>query len=65
MCEHLDERVLHRFVGVVRIAKVVIRNANGPTLLARHQIGESLTGSVALASQDERFDGTGKLRVPG
>jgi hypothetical protein len=63
--EHLDERVLDRFIGVVRIAQVVIRDPNGPSLLARHEIREALAGGVALPGDDERFDGAGELRVAG
>ena len=62
--EHLHERVLHRLVGVVRIAQVLVRDPHGPALLVGHQFAEPLARGVAFAAGDERLDLGRQLRIP-
>ena len=49
MREHLEECVLHRFVGVVSIAEVVIRDAHGPPLLAGHKLPKPFAREIAVS----------------
>ena len=61
--KHLDEGVLHRFVGIVRVAQVVIRDAQRAALLSGDEVGEPVAGGIALAGDDQRLDGGGQLRI--
>ena len=63
--EHLHERVLHRFVGVVDVAEVLVGDADGPALLPGDELAEPLAGGVALSGQHERLDGAGDLGFLG
>ena len=61
--EHLDEGVLHRLIGVVRVPEIVIGDAHGAPLLQPHQVREPLPGHIALAGHDERLYLGRHLRV--
>jgi hypothetical protein len=54
--KHLDEGILHRFVCVGGIAKVVISNPQPSTLEQGHQGAESISCGLALAGEDEGLD---------
>ena len=56
MEEHLDEGILHGFVGIGRIAQVVIGDTKPAALQQRHERTEPVAGRVALARHDERLD---------
>jgi hypothetical protein len=63
--EHLDEGVLHRLVGVVDVAEVLVGDAEGAALLPGHEVAEALACGVTLAGEDEGLDGAGDLRFLG
>jgi hypothetical protein len=56
--EHLHERVLYRFVGIVDVAQVLVGDADGAALLPGDQLAKALARGVALAGKDQRLDGT-------
>jgi hypothetical protein len=64
MREHLDERILHGFVGIVGVAQIVIRDPHRTALLAGDEFGEALAGDLAVPCDDQCLDGAGQLRVP-
>jgi hypothetical protein len=53
MREDLDESVLNGFVGFSSIAKILVRDAQCPTLVRRDELGEPFTGFVELAARNE------------
>jgi hypothetical protein len=62
--EHFHEGVLHRLVGIVCVAQVLIGDSHGPPLLARHQIPVPVPRGVTLAPDDEGLYFRRQLRVP-
>ena len=54
--EHLDEGVLYRFIRVVHVPQILIRNADRAPLLERDEVGEPFPGRVAPACDDERLE---------
>jgi hypothetical protein len=63
--EHFEKGVLNRFVGIVRVAQVVIGDPDGAPLLVRDEIAEFLARRLPLAGEDQRLDLGGQLRVLG
>ena len=59
----LDERVLHRLVGILRVAQVVIGDAYGPALLAGDQVAKPLARCITLSGDDQRLDGARQLGI--
>ena len=60
--EHLHERVLHRLVGVGRVAQILERDPDRPPLQQRHQRAEPLPRRVTIAGFDQRLDLGGQHR---
>ena len=54
--EHLDKGVLHDFVGIRRVAQIVIRDAQPAPLKHGDQCAKSLAGRLAVAGDDQRFN---------
>ena len=54
--EHLDEGVLYRFIGVMHVPQVVIRNTGRAPLLEGDKTREPFPSRVALSSDDKRLD---------
>ena len=63
--EHLDERVLHHFVGVGRIVQVLIGDAHRPALVNRDELGEALPRRIDRAVGDEVANVDSNPRVVG
>ena len=62
--EHFDERVLHRLVGVVRVAQVAVGDTNRAPLMLRDEIGELLPRTLAFAGQHQRLEACRQRRIP-
>jgi hypothetical protein len=56
MREYLEERILHRFVRIVRVAQIVIRDTQRASLMVRHQIREAVARRLAVANEHQRLD---------
>ena len=54
--KHFDEGVLYRFIRVMHVPQVVVRNAGCAALLEGDEAGEPFPGRVPLSSHDERLD---------
>ena len=66
MCaEHLDERVLHGFVGFGRVAQILIRDPRCAALVERRRVLEPLARRVEIAVLDELANLDRQLRVFG
>jgi hypothetical protein len=61
--EHLDERILDRFVGFPGIAEILIGDAGCPALVQCDQFAESFTCFVGISPLDERPDLDGDSRI--
>ena len=53
MREYLDERVLHRFVGVGGVAQVLVGDARRAMLVHGHELAEAVARLVVAAALDQ------------
>jgi hypothetical protein len=60
--EDLHEGILHRLVGIGRIAQILERDPDGPTLQQRDQRAKPLARLVPFTGLDQRLDFGGQKR---
>jgi hypothetical protein len=56
VAEDLDERVLHRLVGVCRVVEILVRNPKGAPLMPGDQARKLLAGLVDRVAGDQLPD---------
>ena len=65
VAEHLDEGVLHGFVRVRRIAKILVSNSNGAALVDRNERAETISRVLELPALDEPSNLDCEARIVG
>jgi hypothetical protein len=61
--KHLDEGILHRLVGIVRVPQVMERETHGATLLAGDEISEPMPRGLAVPGEHQRLHLCRKRRI--